>query len=42
MIDHYPLSAIVSDVVADYYVKRAGLDKTNRIFVYDFEKEAAR
>ena len=41
MIDHYPLSAIVSDVVADYYVKRAGLDKTNRIFVYDFEKEAA-
>ena len=40
MQDHYPLSAIVSDIVGDYYVRRAGLDKSNRVFVYDFETEA--
>ena len=39
--DHYPLSSIVADIVADYYVRRSGLNKSDRIFVYDFETEAA-
>lgn len=37
----YPLSTIVSDIVFDYYVKRAGLTKRDEIFVYDFETDAA-
>lgn len=37
----YPLSTVVSDIVFDYYVKRAGLTKKNDVFVYDFEAEAA-
>lgn len=37
----YPLSTIVSDIVFDYYVRRAGLTKKNDVFVYDFEAEAA-
>jgi hypothetical protein len=37
---HYPLSTIVSDIVFDYYMKRAGLKLTDKVFVYDFETEA--
>ena len=37
----YPLSTIVSDIVFDYYVKRAGVTKRNEVFVYDFETDAA-
>jgi hypothetical protein len=40
MNDHYPLTTIVSDIVFDYYMKRAGLKLTNKVFVYDFETEA--
>ena len=32
-VDHYPLSSIVSDIIGDYYIRRAGLDKSNSIFV---------
>lgn len=37
----YPLSTIVSDIVFDYYVRRAGVTKKNEVFVYDFETEVA-
>jgi hypothetical protein len=37
---HYPLSTIVSDIVFDYYMKRAGLKLTDKVFVYDFELDA--
>lgn len=40
MNDHGPLSSIVSDIVVDYYMRRAGLNLTNKTFVYDFELEA--
>lgn len=40
MDDHNPLSSIVSDIVVDYYMRRAGLNLTNKTFVYDFELEA--
>jgi hypothetical protein len=40
MKDHYELSTIVSDIVFDFYMKRAGLNLTNKVFVYDFETEA--
>lgn len=40
MDDYNPLSSVVSDIVVDYYMRRAGLNLTNKAFVYDFELEA--
>lgn len=41
MKDHNPLSSIVSDIIVDFYMRRAKLNLANKVFVYDFETEAA-
>ena len=39
---YYDLSTIVSDIIFDYYMKRAGLTLMDNAFVYDFEEEAVK
>jgi hypothetical protein len=38
----YELSTIVSDIIFDFYMKRAGLDLTDGTFIYDFEPDAVK